>query len=208
MLRRILLLALALSLAAPAAAQACNGGYAYAGLFGESAVAGVSATLTPTGPAVVTDGHVAAWVNVGSASAWLQVGLNTTSSGEANALYYEYRAPGAADTVYVPIRTVDTGARARVAILEVEASVWQVSVDGVPASPRLFLRGSHGRWHGSVAAEAFTRAAGACAAYGYSFRDVGALTRGRWSASALVAAVDPGYRLVRLGTGAFDTSAI
>lgn len=211
MLRRLLLLlVLVVAAAAPATASACGGGYAYAGLFTEDAVAGVAATLSPTGPAVVADGHVAAWVNVGVRNAWLQVGINATATGGDHTLYYEFLVPGGTQPTYVALRSVRTGESVRVSIAEVDGQpgVWQVSVDGFSVAPPVSLRGSHGRWRGSVAAEAFSRGAGACDGFGYSFRDVGVLARSHWSAAPLVAAADPGYRVVRRGATAFDAATV
>src|SRR4051812_19220014 len=95
--RLIALLAAALCAAAFTAAPAapsslapgdCPGGYAYAGRWGEMPASGIAATLVSLERPQVADGHVAAWVNVGSSRAWLQVGVNSLSDGGGN-LYYE-----------------------------------------------------------------------------------------------------------------------
>jgi hypothetical protein len=185
--------------------------YAYAGLQSDSTAHGIAATITALRTPTVDDGHVGGWVGVGGVDAgpggtpdWLQVGLVSFSPDPTVKLYYELTVPGK-DTRYVELDShVAAGEKHQVAVLEMSKrnAWWRVWVDGKPASPPLYLPGSHARngaWYPQAVAENWNGGTGTCNAYAYRFTDV-RLARtngGVWKPVTRRSLFeDPGYRVV------------
>lgn len=210
----------AAALAPAAGATICGSGtYAYAGLGSRGAVLGVSATITPSAPLGVRDGHVAGWVGVTSPDAaggnggWLQVGLSAFPGDSSSRLYYEATVPGR-PTVYRELATaVPFGQAHRFAVTEVAGlpGWWQASVDGAPAGPAIYMPGSDRRWSAQAAGESWAgSSSGACNDYGYSFDSfaVQSARTGRWAPAASVDLFqDPGYVVVRSSSSSFVASS-
>jgi hypothetical protein len=149
-------------------------GYTYAGLAQNDAVHGVSATLTAVSAPHVAGGHVAAWVGVGGrgmapggTNAWLQAGLASYRSGGSR-LYYELMLPDGRKYVELA-RSVRTGTRFTVSVLEVSPGTWQVVVDGLVVSPAFALPVSSSGLPAIVTAESWATATQACNRYAFGF---------------------------------------
>ena len=179
--------------AAPAALACDAGAYTYAGVAGDTTVAGVRATVTSTGDGFdVLAGHVAGWVGVGGpgqgpggSDEWLQVGLSAFPQWSGNDLYYEIALPGEPPTYHRVSASLDYGSRVRVAVLEMRgrANWWRVWVDGSPVSTPIHLVSSHGRWLPIVTAESWDGNTSACNAFLYRFDGISVARRpgGLWA---------------------------
>ena len=189
-------------------------GYSYAGLARASSGYGVAASLSAVGQPLVQRGHVAAWVGVGGpgqgpngTDEWLQAGLNR-AVGSTSKLYYEIARPGLSVHYVELAANVPAGSRHSVAVLEMsrKRGVWRVWLDGRPASPPIYLRGSHGRLSPMAIAENWDAGTPACNRYEYSFRHVAvaATPGGSWQPFAGAELMqDPGYRVTRSGDEGF-----
>ena len=165
------------ALSAPTRAHACNqAGYSYAGIQTLTPARGLSTRLTLTRDAVVTSGHVAAWIGVGGAGmgangqdAWLQIGVS--SVGDGTELYYEVTQPGYA-TKYTSLGAVVAGDTHQIGIAETGPGIWTAFLDGQAASPAFFLPGSHGSWAPMATSESYDGGVTGCNAYGFQFSDL------------------------------------
>ncbi|HEV2590301.1 MAG TPA: hypothetical protein VGU02_00280 [Gaiellaceae bacterium] len=201
---RCLLACIALAAALFAGSDAVAGnvdctsaGYAYAGIMGAGAVAGIEATLTSTTAPRVRTGHVAGWIGVGGPGAgprgadeWLQAGLSSLLGGSVR-LYYELATPGLRPR-YVDLRRVAVGRSIRIGVLENAArpSWWRVWVNGRPASPPLHLVGSDRRLGPIATAESWRprTAIATCNSFEYRFDRVRVVRQRGGSLSSFVAA--------------------
>jgi hypothetical protein len=211
----VVAVAIACSLGHASAAAACGGRpYAYAGVSGTTAVAGVGAEVATLAAPRVTAGHVAAFVGVGGprtgatgSSAWIQIGLSGFAGG-ASSVYYEVARPGAAP-LYTELKAnVRPGEAHRIAVLEVRGRPgwWRVWLDGNAASAPVDLPGSHARWTPVATAESWNPGGSACNAYAYRFDRVSVAARpgGAWrQLFDHYAFSDPGYRIVPRSDTAF-----
>jgi hypothetical protein len=183
-------------------------GYSYAGLARASGGYGVAASLSAVGQPLVERGHVAAWVGVGGpgqgpngTDEWLQAGLNRVV-GSTSKLYYEIARPGLSVRYVELAASVPAGSRHKIAVLEMSGrrGVWRVWLDGRPASPPIYLRGSHGRLYPMAIAENWDGETPACNRYAFSFRHVAVAGSPGGSWQPFVGAElmqDPGYRVTR-----------
>jgi hypothetical protein len=173
------LAALALPVTLVAGPKACGViPYSYAGWEARSPAFGVAAIVTPLQPAVVKQGHVAAWVGVGGPGAgphgedeWIQVGMSSfVGAFDANIYYEVARANFAPRYVHVA-DGITSGSPHRLAVLEMahRRSWWRVWVDGKPVSQPIFLPGSHGAWAPQAVAESWNGGVQACNRYAYRF---------------------------------------
>ena len=203
--------------AAAAASTICGTGtYAYAGLGSRIPVAGISATIAPTAPLHVRDGHVAGWIGVASPDAdsdgsggWLQVGLSAFPGDSASRLYYEVAIPGQKTSYHELAATVRSGEAHRFAVTEIPAlrDWWQASIDGVPVGMPVHLPGSDRRWRAQALGESWAgETSGACNDYGYSFEAVSVRSAGASQWAPVLRAdlfQDPGYVLMRSSPTSF-----
>jgi len=222
--RSICAAALALALAglttstAGAAARSCGArGYAYAGVMAQGGVYGVSANVAALARPLVERGHVAAWVGVGApgqgpggTDEWLQIGLNMIA-GNAAKLYYEVAAPANGIRYFELASNVPAGRHYDIEVLEMHGrrDTWRVWLNGSPASPPIWLPGSHARLTPMAIAENFDGGAPSCNRYEYSFRrlELASSPGGGWSAlhrrNASVLQ-DRGYQVVPANSNGFD----
>ena len=199
---------------APAQSRTCADGYTYAGRLNATRAHGVRATLTALSKPQVADGHVAAWVGVGGvgegpngSDAWIQVGLSAFPGSESR-LYYEVTRPGAAPSYHELVSGVRTGARFRVAVLEMSKrpNHWRIWLNGKPVSAPVKLRGSSGRWRPIATAESWTGTGPACNRFNYRFEGVRVAAANGGSWRSFVGGhtfLDSGYRLVDRGRTTF-----
>jgi hypothetical protein len=155
--------------------------YSYAGLQSDTKAHGVTATIDPTEPPTVSDGHVGGWIGVGGTDAgpggtaeWIQVGLSAFNSDTTNHMYYEYTAAGSSPRYVELAPSVNEGDLHRMAVLEMHGrkTWWRVWVDGQPVSPPIHLPGSDGSWYPQAVAENWNGGTGACNSYSYRFSNV------------------------------------
>ena len=186
--------------------------YAYAGLQSDGTAHGIAATITALATPTVDDGHVAGWIGVGGVDAgpggtadWLQVGYASFSPDPTIKMYYELTVPGK-DTRYVELDSrVVPGKKHTFAVLEManRNAWWRVWVDGKPASPPIFLPGSHaprGAWNPQAVAENWNGGTGTCNAYAYRFANVrlAQMNGGVWAPIKKRSLFeDAGYRVVQ-----------
>jgi len=165
------------------AAMACNGGpYVYAGLAGNTRVAGVGAAVVAASQGFsVRSGHVAGWVGVGGpgqgpggSDEWIQVGFSAFPTWNGNDLYYEVARPGGAPTYSLIRSGISAGTRVRVSVLEMRArrDWWRVWVNGSPASKPIHLPASHGSWRPVVTAESWDAGTSECNDFAYRFGSI------------------------------------
>jgi hypothetical protein len=162
-------------------ALACGtqGGYSYAGLASPSRAFGIGAAVTPVGSFNILSGHVAGWVGVGGpgqgpngTDEWLQVGFSGFPWATESNLYYEVTLPNGQPAYHQIAADVPVGQTARFAVLEMHArpSWWRVWLNGSPASPPIYLAGSHDRWAPIATAESWDGGSGgACNGFLYRF---------------------------------------
>ena len=201
----VALAATAITAAGPvsaASSSTCYGGYSYAGLLTDYSASGLAVTIAVQAAPQVAAGHVDAYVNAGTAKAWLQVGVNTAGAGSLQQnYYYEYMRPGEAAPTYVPIKSsMAIGELHRLAIVQMPGSkdTWSVIFDGRVANPPFYLAGSHKNWHFSVSAESYLPSDGQCNQFSYLIAGVRLRSAtGNWlrSKALLNPAVDPGNHL-------------
>jgi len=204
---------------APAAIACGSAGYAYAGLASPEPVHGVGARLTALAPAVVEDGHVAAWVGVGGPTGgpgrtaeWLQVGLSGAPGLPSSDLYYEVQRPGEPLRHVALERGLLVGASRRVAVLEVAGRPdwWRVWVEGRAVSEPIELPGSDRAWRAIATVESWTSTSGTCNRFGYGFAEIVIAQRAGGDWSRLERAdtmLDRGLQLTRRERSAFAATA-
>jgi hypothetical protein len=183
----------AVALAVPSAFACSAGSYTYAGVAGQTPVSGIGARITPAATGFnILAGHVAGWVGVGGpgqgpngSDEWLQVGLSSFPGTTVNDIYYEVARPGLAPTYHRIAADVAFGSSFRVAVLETHArqSWWRVWVNGVAASPPIYLPQSHHRWPPIVTAESWDGGADTCNDFLYRFASlsIARVPGGVWS---------------------------
>jgi hypothetical protein len=176
-----LVLAVAASLIGASHALACgtHDGYSYAGLASPAKAFGITATVTPVGAFDVLAGHVAGWVGVGGpgqgpngSDEWLQVGFSGFPSMSGSDLYYELTLPNGRPTYHQLATDLPMGQTQRFAVLEMHArpNWWRVWLNGSPASPPIYMPGSHDRWAPIATAESWDGGtAGTCNGFLYRF---------------------------------------
>jgi hypothetical protein len=158
---------------------ACSaGGYTYAGVGAQTIAYGVGAVITPASGSSIFTGHVAGWIGLGGpgqgpngSDEWIQVGLSSFPALTGNDLYYEVTRPGGAPTYHQITANLPAGKGLRIAVLEMRARPgwWRIWVSGKPASPPIFLPGSHGRWSPIATAESWDGGANTCNDFLYRF---------------------------------------
>jgi hypothetical protein len=164
--------------------------YSYAGIAGQHPAYGAHTKLAALVAPSVEQGHVAAWIGMGGpgegpagTDEWIQVGLSAFPDS-ANSIYYEVARPHAAASYVQVTSGVPAGEQHRFAVLEMarRRSWWRVWVDGRPASPPIYLPGSHGMWAPVATAESWNGGARACNGYAFDFHQVSVATRagGSW----------------------------
>src|SRR6266545_5425764 len=157
--------AVSVALAAPAANAACAGSaYAYAGVQGLQATAGISARLQVVSPPSVLNGHVAAWVGAGGPGAaadgrdeWIQAGFSGFPGTSMTSLYYEVVRPGEPARYTLVESNLLPGSTRQVTVAEIAGRPhwWRVKVDGRAASEPIFLPGSARRWQPMATGESW-----------------------------------------------------
>jgi len=179
--------------------------YSYAGVQANTTAHGVSATLDPTAPPSVSNGHVGGWIGVGGPGAgpngtaeWLQAGLAAFPGDSEMEAYYEVALPGAAPKYVELDSSVAAGVSHRFTVLEMakHKSWWRVWVDGKAVSPPIYLPGSNGAWEPQAIGENWNGEAGACNLYSYRFTNVRLATAngGSWKPLKVNYVFhDPGY---------------
>jgi hypothetical protein len=218
---RIALHAAALAVAAAVlvpAAVACPKGYSYAGLYSESASAGIAATISMLEKPAVVGGfsHVAGWVGVGGPGLgphgedeWLQVGLATFGDSRDGRLYFEIAQPGQAPRYTELASGIKPGQRVRVALLELPFApdTWIVVSPAGIAGP-FYLPESHDAWAPIATGESYTGGA-QCNRSSYRFERLRmASADGSWHVVRRASALrDPGWQLRRRGTSSFSAAS-
>ena len=183
---------------------------------------GVAATIAPTAPPSVRDGHVDGWVGVGGVGLgpngtdeWIQTGFTSAPNDSLSSIYYEIQRPGR-HVVYRELRSnVGVGHPHRFAVREIAArpNWWRVWLDGSPASAPVFLPASHDRWTAQAVGESCAgTTSGACNAYSYSFAKVRFASpthRNVWSPFLTFQRFqDPNYRLVQRSASSFVARSV
>jgi len=209
----------AIAIPSRASTATCGEGtYAYAGMRSRERASGVAATITPIAFPQVRDGHVGGWVGVGGiglgpngADEWIQIGLTAVPNAN-NVIYYEIVRPHHRDVFRELRHDIPVGAHHRFAVRELAArpNWWRVWLDGVPASPPVFLPSSHAHWTAQAFGESWAgMTSGACNAYAYAFSDVAVagVRGGEWKPfRGFRRFQGPGYRLRLLSAVAFVVS--
>lgn len=192
--------------ASPAHDACASTPYAYAGLVGGSASAGVRATITALRAPALLGGHIAAWVGVGGpglgpdgADEWLQTGISG-EPGRGLELYYELALPGRAAR-YVRLGWVRAGAAHRVAVVEARPGTWRVVVDGMARTRAIALPGSHGAWRPVATSESWNGDAGICNAFSFRFANVVARISRGWRRLQGTWLAAPASRVLRRSDG-------
>ena len=167
--------------ASVATASACGkNGYSYAGLGAPTRGSGISAVITPLGPFLIPNGHVAGWVGVGGpglgpngTDEWLQIGLSGFP-GLYSDVYYEVTLPNQNPTYHEVVQNPPAGHPYRFAVKETQPNHWQVWMNGHPVSPSYYLPQSHNAFMPIATAEAWDGGGnnGACNDFLYSFQHV------------------------------------
>ncbi|HUS22698.1 MAG TPA: hypothetical protein VMZ66_11885 [Aeromicrobium sp.] len=196
----------------------CWAGYSYSGVASPALAFGVSGTVTMQSPAVVGNGHVAAWIGVGGtglgpggSDEWLQGGI-AHEAGGTDVLYVEYKQPGDANATFVPLRKVDVGEAHSVVVYERAAhrDSWRVMIDNERIGEPVTLPGSHGRFSPIATAESWDGGvAGSCNRYGFRFSSLAVRSQfgGKWRAFRVSRVLrDPAYRMTLRRSG-FSTSS-
>jgi len=177
--------------AAPSAlpASRCSSqSYAYAGLFSNLAAGGIKATVTTLAAAQVRNGHVAGWIGVGGTNAgpggaaeWLQTGVQKSAGGDTE-LYAETTRPGGSPTYQTLVSDVRPGTPYRLEVVELagQADVWQVWLDGRPATSPVSLPGSS-HFEPMVMSESWNGGTPTCNGFDYRFGNLQIATSpGSW----------------------------
>jgi hypothetical protein len=211
--------ALAVALAAPAAHAACgSSAYAYAGVQGLQATAGISAKLQVVSAPSVLDGHVAAWVGLGGPGAasdgrdeWIQAGFSGFPGTSMTSLYYEVVRPGEEARYTLVESDLLPGTTRQITVAEIAGrpNWWRVKVDGRPVSDPILLPGSDRRWQPMATGESWGAGSGVCNGFRYRFDGVRTSARAGSSWQALTQTYtfqDAGYRVERPAPSSFLVS--
>jgi hypothetical protein len=193
--------------AAPAAAPAAScspKAYSYAGLVSNAPAQGIQAVVTIQAAATVLAGHTAAWIGVGSPKAgprgqaeWLQTGVNTQAA-IGSQLYAEITLPGKAPQYVTLASDVTTGSSYRLAVVELAGrpDVWQVLVNGKPATGPISLPGSS-KFQPMAMGESWSGGAPHCNGFDYRFAQLQTMTAGSWKAlTSSSVRSDLGYKVI------------
>jgi hypothetical protein len=191
--------------AAPAA-SCTSATYAYAGLFSDRAGSGIEATVTMLAHAVVTQGHVAAWIGVGGLNAgpkgkteWLQAGVATTANGKS-VVYAESVQVGVIPAYQTLVSNVVPGKPYHLAVSAVpnRPQFWQVWLNGRAVTRAVNLPGSKDfepmamseSWNGGPPPT--------CNGFSYRFSQLKIASRdGVWSAlTRTTLLADKGYKII------------
>jgi hypothetical protein len=170
-------------------ALACgSNGYSYAGLGAPEPALGISATLTSVADFDVTNGHVAAYIDVGGpgqgprgTNEWLQAGLSRFPSVTGSDVYYEVALPGRFPVYHQLAAGVAAGTAVNVALREIyrRPNWWRVWLNGRAASNPIRLPYSHDRWGPIATAEGWNGGTGGgCSPFLYRFNRI-QIARGR-----------------------------
>ena len=179
--------------------------YAYAGVISSVPAKGIEAVVTTTALANVLSGHVAGWIGVGSPKAgagghaeWLQVGVND-QAGIGSELYAEITQPGRPTRYLTLASGIAAGSSYRLGVVEVagKLDVWQVLVNGKPATGQISLPGSGG-FQPMAMGESWNGGSPQCNGFAYQFDQLRIkTTTGLWTpliAGAVIA--DQGYKVM------------
>lgn len=216
-------MALAVSLGFPTAigraqdAVACKG-YSYSGLQGGRAISGVRATIRVMQTPNVHEGHVAGWIGIGGSdlgpggvAEWLQTGYAAWPPDTLQ-VYYELTLPGQATTYHMLKQQATVGEVHTVALIETNRKgSWRVWLDGRPASPAYYLKGSHATYKPQGIGENWTTST-TCNTYDWLFSDIRVeLRRGwRWTTGRKPGYKwqDAGYKIKLIPPDSFETKSI
>ena len=206
--------------AAPSAVPAltCSSqSYAYAGLFSNLSASGIRATVTTLAAAQVTNGHVAGWIGVGGSNAgpggvaeWLQAGVQESAGGDTE-IYAETTTAGGSPSYQMLVANVTPGTPYKLEVLELagQPNIWQVWLDGEPASSPVSLPGSS-QFEPMAMSESWDGGTPTCNGFDYRFGNVQIATSpGSWTALTNTQTLtDSGYHITdRTLSGFTATSA-
>lgn len=217
----VCLAAFAVALGAPVAEAACgSSAYAYAGVQGLQASAGISAHMQVVSPPSVFSGHVAAWVGVGGQGAsadgrdeWIQAGFSGFAGTSMTSLYYEVVRPGEQPRYTLVDSDLLVGTSRLITVAEIAGrpNWWRVKVDGRAVSEPILLPGSDRRWQPMATGESWGGNSGACNGFRYRFDGVRTTARAGASWQALTETYsfqDDGYRLERPAPASFVSRSV
>jgi hypothetical protein len=200
------------------AATCSSQSYAYAGLFSNLSASGIKATVTTLAAAQVTNGHVAGWIGVGGTSAgpggvaeWLQTGVQESAGGDTE-IYAETTRPGGSPTYQMLVGDVQPGTPYQLEVVELAGqtrNMWQVLLDGKPASTPVSLPGSS-HFEPMAMSESWNGGTPTCNGFDYRFGNVKIATNpGAWVALTNTQSLtDNGYHITdRTLSGFTATSA-
>jgi hypothetical protein len=199
------------------AASCSSQPYAYAGLFSNLVASGIKATVTTLAAAQVTNGHVAGWIGVGGLNAgpggvaeWLQTGVQESAGGDTE-IYAETTEPGGAPTYQMLVADVQPGTPYQLEVVELagQKNVWQVLLNGKPATGQVSLPGS-GHFEPMAMSESWNGGTPTCNGFDYRFGNVQIATNpGSWVGFTNTQSLtDSGYQITdRTLSGFTATSA-
>jgi hypothetical protein len=199
------------------AATCSSQSYAYAGLFSNLSASGIKATVTTLAAAQVTNGHVAGWIGVGGTNAgpggvaeWLQTGVQESAGGDTE-IYAETTKPGGSPTYQMLVGNVQPGTPYQLEVVELtgRANMWQVLLDGKPASTPVSLPGSS-HFEPMAMSESWNGGTPTCNGFDYRFGNLQIATNpGAWvGLTNTQSLTDNGYHITdRTLSGFTATSA-
>jgi len=191
--------------------------YAYAGLFSNLTASGIKATVTTLAAAQVTNGHVAGWIGVGGTNSgpggvaeWLQTGVQKSAGGDTE-IYAETTKPGGSPTYQMLVSDVEPGTPYKLEVVELsgQANMWQVLLNGKPASTPVSLPGSS-HFEPMAMSESWNGGTPTCNGFDYRFGNVQIATNpGSWvGLTNTQSLTDSGYHITdRTLSGFTATSA-
>lgn len=192
-------------------------GYNYSGLQGGRAISGVRAAIKVVQTPKVRDGHVAGWIGIGGpglgpsgVDQWLQAGYSAWPP-DTMQMYYEITLPGQAPAYHMLKQQATAGEMHTVALLESNRQgSWRVWLDGRPASPAYYLKGSHGKYMPQGIGENWTTST-SCNTYDWRFNNVRVELRRRWrwtvGRKPAYTWEDRGYKVTLIPPDSFETKS-
>lgn len=191
--------------AATSSLATCDAGYAYAGIAGRQTAQGVAATVSAASMPAVTVGHVAGWVGLGAASAWIQAGLSRLP-GRQPSVYTEVRLPGSKPS-YSAVEVARTNVRYRIRVVMEPGERWIVRVNRRLVAGPVHLPGS-AAWRPVVTGESWLPTAGTCNKLSYRFRNVATKNGSSWKPLTALDVLHRGepYTVTRAGASFFVAS--
>jgi hypothetical protein len=163
--------------------------FSYAGEYSQVAAPGIEADVSATTSADVPYGHVAGWIGVGGTKAgpngeqdWIQAGLDTVA-GAGSELYAEIAQPGQEIRHVTLASNVAPGTSYRLAVVRLanRPNVWQVTLDGAPATAPIYLPRS-ASFRPMAMGESWNGGQEACNGFSYRFAGLRIATAaGSWT---------------------------